>query len=203
MIKNLIFDFGKVLVDYDFELFFRRFILDEEKRRHISSFLDNPELTEEMDRETVPTDDIINRLKKQHDDLAPEIQIFYDHYPEIVTGEVPGMYGMLSRLKAEGYRLYGLTNWCSKVRITMKQYGIFRQLDGAVISSDIHIIKPEPGIYQHLFDNYGLKPEECIFTDDKPENIAGGNALGMQGIVFHDAKQYENELRHLLNIYAS
>ena len=66
------------------------------------------------------------------------------------------------------------------------------------ISSEEKVIKPEPEIYQRLFDKFNLKPEECIFADDRAENIEGGRRLGLDGIVFKDAKQYERELREYL-----
>ena len=108
------------------------------------------------------------------------------------------MFDLLTQLKAEGYKLYGLTNWCSKVHLTMTQFPIFKLLDGQIISSEEKVIKPEPEIYQRLFTKFNLKPEECIFTDDRVENIEGGSRLGMDGIVFKDAKQYERELREYL-----
>ncbi|MBQ0121032.1 MAG: HAD-IA family hydrolase [Bacteroidales bacterium] len=71
-------------------------------------------------------------------------------------------------------------------------------LDGQIISSEEKVIKPEPEIYHRLFDKFDLKPEECIFTDDRIENIEGGRRVGMEGIVFTDARQYETELRKML-----
>ena len=107
---------------------------------------------------------------------------------------------LLTQLKSEGYKLYGLTNWCSKVHQTMAQFDIFKLLDGSIISSDEKVLKPEPAIYQRLFDRFNLKPEECIFTDDRPLNIEGSRRMGMDGIVFKNARQYERELRELLEI---
>ena len=152
-----------------------------------------------LDREARPFDDILEEIISKNKKFEYEIRFFCDHYPEIVTNEVVGMRELLTRLKAEGYKLYGLTNWCSKVYLTMAQFDIFKLLDGYVISSEEKVIKPEPEIYQRLFEKYDLKPEECLFTDDRPENIEGGRRLGMDGIVFHDARQYEQELRTKLN----
>ena len=80
----------------------------------------------------------------------------------------------------------------------MQQFEIFRLLDGQIISSEEHVIKPEPEIYKILFERFGLKPEESVFTDDRAENIAGGRAMGMEGIVFENAEQYERELRTII-----
>ncbi len=137
---------------------------------------------------------------EKNKEFEAEIRNFNDRYSEIVTNEVEGMYDLLTRLKSEGYKLYGLTNWCSKVYLTMAQVPIFKLLDGQIISSEEHVIKPEPEIYQRLFTRFNLKPEECIFTDDRAENIEGGRRLGMDGIVFKDAKQYERELKELLKL---
>ena len=112
-----------------------------------------------------------------------------------MTGEIEGMRALLTSLKAEGYSLYGLTNWCSKVHHTMRQFEIFKLLDGRVISSEEHMVKPNADIYITLLQRYSLKPEECLFTDDRAENIAAAEALGIQGIVFHNAEQFERELR--------
>jgi len=198
MIRNLIFDFGKVLVDYDFEAFFLKHIPDAERRRAFTPVLYNVELQQLLDRETRPFDEIMDEVINNNKEYEHEIRTFMDLYPTIVTSEMPGMYDLLGRLKSEGYRLYGLTNWCSKVHLTMEQFPIFKLLDGQVISSEEHVIKPEPTIYQCLFERFNLNPEECVFADDREENIEGGRDLGMDGIVFTDAIQYERELRAII-----
>ena len=201
MIKNLIFDFGKVLVDYDFEAFLRTYIPDTDRLQAFSSVLCSLELQQLLDREERPFEVIMEQWIEENREFEPEFRYFTKHYTEIVTNEVEGMYDLLTQLKADGFKLFGLTNWCSKVYVTMAQFPIFKLLDGQIISSDEKVIKPEPAIYQRLFDKFHIKPEECIFTDDKVENVEGGKRLGMDGIVFTDAKQYERELRARLGNY--
>jgi putative hydrolase of the HAD superfamily len=58
------------------------------------------------------------------------------------------------------------------------------EMDGGVFSFEVKAVKPEPEIYRCLCDKYGLKPEECLFTDDVPANVKGAQACGFQGIVF-------------------
>ena len=199
MIKNLIFDFGKVLVDYDFERFFRSYIPDESRLKALAHLLNTEKLQDELDRESLPFDVIMDNLIRKYPDFEYEIQYFNTHYPELVTGEVVGMSELIQKLKKEGFNIYGLTNWCSKVYCTMRQFPIFNHLDGYVISSEVHYIKPEPEIYRHLLNTYNLKAEECVFTDDKPVNIKGGRQLGIQGIVFLNTAQYEKDLREIIS----
>ena len=195
MIKNLIFDFGKVLVDYDFVSFFSKYIPDAERCKAFTPVIYNERLQLLLDREERPFDEIMEDIVNENKEYEKEIRFFIERYPELVTKEIDGMGDLLRRLKAEGYKLYGLTNWCSKVHITISQFDIFTLLDGWVISSEEKVVKPEPEIYQRLFDRYGLEPSECVFTDDREENIEGARRMGMDGIVFVDGKQYEEELR--------
>lgn len=199
MIKNLIFDFGKVLVDYDFVAFFQKMIPDADRCKAFTPLLFNEEIQQLLDREAKPFNEIMEEVIEQHPSFESEIRMFNEHYTEIVTEEVKGMRELLTQLKMEGYKLYGLTNWCSKVYQTIEQFEIFKLLDGYVISSEEKVIKPEPEIYQRLFAKFNLCPEECIFTDDKEENIIGSERLGMKGIVFKNAKQYEEELRQMIS----
>ena len=198
MIKNLIFDFGKVLVDYDFELFFKKNIPDPQRCKAVCDILCDMNTLNTFDRESEPLNEIIDNLVALHSEYEHEIRMFVEHYPEIIIGEMPDMYDLLSSLKKQGYKLYGLTNWCSKVHLTMQQYPIFSLLDGRVISSEEHLIKPEPAIYQCLLDRYNLIPEECLFADDKPVNIQGAIAIGMHGIVFRNSAQFRQEIRQFV-----
>ena len=105
---------------------------------------------------------------------------------------------VLTKLKQCGFKLYGLTNWSSTVYPVMQRFEIFNLLDGQIISSEEHLLKPEPAIYHRLFEKFGLKAEECIFADDRTENIEGAKAVGMDGIVFKNAQQYVKELKQRL-----
>ena len=198
MTRNLVFDFGKVLVEYDFVDFFRRLIPDARRCMQLASIMTDDETLRRFDREEKPIEELVKDLISENPAFEDEIRLFAERYPEIITGEMPGMKELLARLKGEGFSLYGLSNWCSKVYVTMGQYDIFQLMDGYVISSEEHLVKPEAEIYHRLYEKFGLKPEECIFADDKQENIEGALRTGMRGIVFENAAQYERELRRML-----
>ena len=198
MIKNLIFDFGKVLVDYDYFVILDKIFPSHEQAEDFYHHLMDDKWNEQLDREACPFEQTISEMQQAMPQYTKEIQCFGDHYPEFVLGEMEGMRKLLTKLKKQGYNLYGLTNWSSKVHITMKQYPIFQLLDGQVISSEEHIVKPEQAIYECICQRFGLKPTECVFADDKQENIAAAKTYGMHGIWFKDAVQYEKELLSLI-----
>ena len=72
-------------------------------------------------------------------------------------------------------------------------------MDGGVFSCYVGIIKPDPAIYTGLFRKYDLIPEECVFIDDKPENVQAAKDLGMAGIVFSSYDQAKGDLDRLLS----
>ena len=74
---------------------------------------------------------------------------------------------------------------------------ILELADGKVVSYMIHEIKPYPPIYQHLIDTYKLDASECIFFDDREENVRGGEALGIAGVIVENEEQLLGELRKL------
>lgn len=195
MIRNLIFDFGKVLVDYDFTHLIHTFFTNQEDEQAYCDIVLTDEFTALCDLEEVPFAELIRQKQTLYPQYAQQLQWFHDRYDEFVTGEVEGMHDLLIRLKGEGFHLYGLTNWCHKVHDIIDSYPIFRQLEGWVISSEEKIIKPDPAIYLRLMDKFHLLPEECLFTDDKLPNVEGAIRTGMQAIHFQNATQYAKELQ--------
>lgn len=199
MIKNLIFDFGRVLVDYDYFTVLDSIFATHQQSEDFFRRLMAERWNERLDREDVPFEQIVHDMQYAMPQYKEEIQQFSHRYTDFILGEIKGMRALLVRLKGEGYKLYGLTNWCSKVHLTMEQYPIFQLLDGRVISSEEHVTKPSPEIYQRICERYGLKAEECVFTDDLTENVEGACRYGMEGICFKNAAQYEADLRDILS----
>ncbi len=199
-IKNIILDFGKVLVDYDFYEFIHPIFDNDEDEQEFIDVVLSKEWNEKMDTEESSFNEIIDELIRLYPRFTKALEHFRDYYTEVVTGEVPGMCEVLKSLKTQGFKLYGLTNWCSKVYKTMEQFEIFRLLDGQIISSEEKVIKPDAEIYHRLFNRFNIKPEECIFTDDKEINIIGSRATGMDGIVFRNTSQFVEELRNRFGI---
>ena len=77
-------------------------------------------------------------------------------------------------------------------------FEITRLFDGAVYSGSIKKFKPNPDIYQHLFDTFSLDPSDCFFMDDKPENIKAAQKLGMNGMVF--TGENLSEIKHAIGL---
>ena len=201
MIKNLIFDFGKVLVNHDLQPMLERYFGDDEVSLiGFHKILSDPEFINMCDRGIIPFDKMIDGAIKRYPEYSDAFTFFKDNYLEEITGEIEGMRVLLKKLKQSGFKLYGLTNWSDTIYRVMEKFDIFRLLDGMVISCEEHFIKPEKEIYLRLCDKYGLKPSECLFADDRMVNVLGAKAIGMDAVLFTTTKKYIFEIERICGI---
>ena len=195
--QNIIFDFGRVLVEFDpHRLYDPVFGGDWEKAEWFHHNITTPDFYDRIDR----GDDLaqcVKDLQALHPEYAKEIALYDTNYHDMVGDAIHGMTELLTELKTRGYHLYGLTNWSYKVYAVMERLPIFRLLEGTVISSEEHLIKPDPRIYQCLIDRYELQPSESIFVDDKQKNVDAAKACGMGGLLFTSADQLRSDLQQL------
>ena len=98
---------------------------------------------------------------------------------------VEGMLELLQALKAKGYRLYLLSNAATRQPIYWARAEASKLMDGALISAEVKLLKPDPQIYRTFLRKFALRPEECVFIDDTPINVEGALYENMAGIVFN------------------
>ena len=185
MIKNIIFDYGNVLVDWNpAYLFLPVFNGDEEKCRYFTDHICNREWFTRMDRgEDIDT--CVAELQLQHPEYADTIALFRDRWFDMCHGDIPGMLEIIQDLKQKGYGVFGLTNWpAATFAEARRRFKTLASIDKYVVSSAVKLAKPEPEIFQLLLAKYSLNPLECVFIDDRVDNVNAAKALGMSGIVY-------------------
>jgi haloacid dehalogenase superfamily, subfamily IA, variant 3 with third motif having DD or ED len=185
MIKNVIFDFGNVLVDWDpAYLFLPYFNGDKEKCRYFTDNVCNREWFTRMDRGE-DMDQCVAELQAEYPQYADAVAMFRDRWFEMCNGEIPGMLEIIQDLKAKGVGVYGLTNWPAETFVeARRRFKTLASIDNYVVSSSVKLAKPEPEIFQLLLSKYNLKADECVFIDDRKDNVNAAIALGMKGIVY-------------------
>ena len=185
MIKNVIFDYGNVLVDWNpAYLFLPVFNGDEEKCRFFTDNICNREWFTRMDRGE-DMDTCVAELQAQYPEYADAIALFRDRWFDMCHGDIPGMLEIIQDLKQKGYGVFGLTNWpAATFAEARRRFKTIGSIENYVVSSSVHLAKPEPAIYQLLLSKYNLKAQECVFIDDRADNVNAAMALGMSGIVY-------------------
>ncbi len=183
-VKNVVFDFGGVLIDWNQRYLYRKVFASEEE---MEWFLANVCTSEWNARQDAgrPFAEGIAEAKAQYPQYSEQIEMFWSRWIEMVGGEIQENTDWLRRLKAEGYGIYGLTNWSAEtLPQVMESYDFFSLFDGIVVSGEEHLLKPDPRIYRVLLNRYHLNPAECLFVDDNPQNVAAAKHIGMWGLTF-------------------
>jgi len=115
------------------------------------------------------------------------------------TKIIPKGLQILKDVKAKGYKTYLLSNIPKEdyeyylQQEDLKQ--IFELTDGGIMSYKVKAVKPESKIYKELLKTYNLKPEECLFIDNKQLMIDGAQAVGIDGIVCLNHDEVIEELK--------
>ena len=198
MIRNIIFDFGSVLVDWNPERLYGPYFNDDAKMRYFLTEICPHAWNAQADTGR-STAEITEERIAVYPEWEKEIRMYFGQWIKMMGEQIPGMQELVEELKDRGYGLYGLTNWSAETFPLVKDnYPVFRLLDGIVVSGEEKIAKPDPGIFRILLQRYGLKPEECLFIDDNPGNVSTGESLGIRGLVFTSAAALKSRLAEVL-----
>lgn len=198
MIKNIIFDVGKVLVSYEPDAYMISLGLDEHKRKRINEAMFQNELWDKSDQGLGTPEDFLREFTGNAPELAEEIRQIHTTVGNTVE-MMPYACDWIRELKERGYRLYILSNYSENMINQTREKLLFLPLmDGVVFSYTIKELKPSPRIYEYLCDTYGLIPGECVFLDDREENVEGARKMGIQGILFQSYEQGKKDLDVLL-----
>ena len=201
MIRNIVFDIGNVLASFRWkDLFAELGFAGEKFDRIAAATILHPTMWSEFDRSLMSDEEIIAKCIARAPEYETEIRLLFTK-TELLVEEYAYSCAWIQDLKARGYHIYLLSNYGKTSFEAARKHGRLRFLplvDGAVISYEVQIIKPEPGIYQALLDKYNLKAEECVFLDDRADNIEAAKKCGYQGIVVTGYRQASEDLEELL-----
>lgn len=199
MIRNVVFDMGNVLIRFDPQFFLdREGITDPEDRKLILNELFLSVEWAQMDEGTLTEKTaepfVLSRIPARLQGSVRSL-LYTWAYPR---DTVPGMEDLVRKLKEHGYRIYLLSNASVAQHDYWPRFSVSRYFDGKLISCDVRMVKPCPGIYRLFTERFSLLPEECVFIDDSPANVAGAVSCGWQGIVFHgDSEELTRKLADL------
>ena len=184
MIKNIVFDFGGVLVDWNPHYLYDGYFGSREKADWFLANICTMDWNVQMDGGK-PFAQGIAELSAVHPQWSREIQMYFDRWMDMMGEEIPHMRELIQDLKRRGYRIFGLTNWSAETFCQVRhRYGIFDLLEGMTVSGEEHVTKPDQAIYRRLLERFSLIPGECLFIDDNAANVAGAIQAGMAAVRF-------------------
>lgn len=184
MIKNIIFDVGKVLVEWDTGMAFKKLGFDPETEEAVAAATVRTADWNEFDRSVLDDEKQLALFIGKAPEYEKEIRLFWENIG-LPIFQYDYTRAWIRQLKQKGYRIYILSNYARwTYKNTTEALSFLDEVDGALFSYEVHQIKPEPEIYHSLLERYGLVAEECVFLDDRVENVDGAIAQGIHGIHF-------------------
>lgn len=194
-IKNIIFDFGGVLMDWNPRYFFKDYFNDDEKMEYFLENVAQSAWNEEQDRGRSLSEGTEVQVKK-FPDWEKEIRAYYDNWTTMLKSDIPQNVEVLRKLAKTHYHLFGLTNWSEETfPYALENYDFFQLFDGKIVVSGTEkLIKPDPEIWYVLLERYNLKPQESVFIDDSLKNIETARSLGFETVHITTETNLEKEL---------
>ena len=199
MKKNLIFDFGQVLIRFSPIDMTRAFVSDEERAGRICSVIYDRLYWDRLDDGTISDEELLSAACKRLPEEDHEIARFaYDHGFEACKW-IDGMPELVKKCKDAGFGIYLLSNVSAHFAETYqgisKYAELFALFDGLVFSGPLRMVKPDRAIFDHLLSTYSLSPEDCLFIDDSQKNLDGAARAGIGTYLFDgDAKKLDSYL---------
>lgn len=197
MIQTIIFDVGEVLLGYRWEDMLTDHGVPREKAILIGNTMFADPLWEELDLGCRPFEEIVQEYRRKYPEYREEITWFLNHgeYMHVPREDV---WEKVHGLKQKGYGIYLLSNYSENLfHKHTKNAAFMKDIDGMVVSYQIHKTKPNPAIYLHLLQTYHLQPETCLFFDDRPANTEAAKKLGIQTVTVTSKELLMAELEKL------
>lgn len=184
MIKNVILDMGNVLLDYNPDIILDK-ITNNIKEKQIlkKELFEGPEWIQ-GDLGYITNEEKYLSIKQRiNESLHEKLRLCVYNW-DICMVPIKDAKEFCKFIKDKGYGIYILSNASSDFYKYFPKHFELKFFDGIIVSSDIHIIKPDIEIYLHLLNKYNLKPSECLFIDDRADNLRGAEKVGMKTYLF-------------------
>lgn len=182
MIKNIIFDIGNVILKFNVKEVLKNFTSNEDEQKFIlDNIINSPEWLGYalIDTGYITKEEAIEMVKDRTNHTNDKIiEDFWNNYNNFASVNEE-MLRLIKTLKEKEYKIYLLSNINQYTTEFIEKSGLFRLVDGYVLSYHVHQVKPYIGIYNTLLEKYKLMPNESLFIDDNEKNIITGNSLGI------------------------
>ena len=196
MIRQVVFDMGNVLIEWDPDkIIARNGLAGDDAKLLRREVFDGMEWVT-MDRGTMGQDEGLERIcrrlpERLHDAAERCVRDWWK--PDFVY--IEGVEALIREIHALGYGLYILSNATSFLHDSFDRLPAHECFRGLLVSADEKLLKPQHEIYERFFEKFGLDPAECFFIDNSPLNIDGARCAGLRGTVFfRDMARLRREL---------
>lgn len=199
MIKNLVFDFGNVLIEWNPAKILAAFVKEEDRKRVEAAIFDSG-LWAQTDTGQLTLKSAIQAAQTLLDSsYSATVEAIFTHWYETVD-----VYHQLQEKIFEwaqlGYGIYILST-TSEIFYAVENAGLLpmtKVLTGKILSYEVGCAKPDKSIYQKLLAQYALQANQCVFIDDLQVNLDVAKSLGFETILATSEQQNIIAIEELL-----
>lgn len=195
MIKNIIFDLGNVLLEFQPDKYLKDKGLDDDNIEFVKKEIFSSQEWIHLDEGTITREEANKHITKRNPDNA---QLLSEHMNDFCNMFKPIECNVeaLKKLKEKEYNVYYLTNFHREAFLTVyNQNEFFKCFDGGIVSAHVNMLKPEHNIYQELIKETNIIPEESLFIDDTEVNTNAAKELGFDVIHLPDPTELQEKLK--------
>jgi len=185
----VVFDLGKVLVDFDYSIAARK-ITERSTRTagEISKLFDHSPLLYRYETGLMTRQEFFEGVRHATGFRGP-IEEFSGFFADIFW-EIPPMIEIQAALRRQGVPTYIFSNTNDLAILHIRRnFPFFANFDGYILSYEVGAMKPHAKIYEALEKMAGKRGAEILYLDDRQENVDGGAARGWQVILQTDPKK--------------
>jgi putative hydrolase of the HAD superfamily len=199
-VRNVVFDFGGVLVSWRPQEIIDSFYAETHMREALRTHAFHHEDWLDMDRGTLDEASVVRRCAARMARPESELEALFAHVRAALTPIEPTVALLRELRQRKGLKLYGLSNMSEAIFAYLAgRHDFFKLFDGIVVSAAVKLLKPEPAIYTHLRDRFGIDFAESVFIDDMARNVESARSVGLPAIQFETTDQLRRELEPLLS----
>jgi FMN phosphatase YigB (HAD superfamily) len=193
----VVFDLGKVLVDFDYSIAGRRIAAQSNLSPvEVQKFLDHSPLLYRYETGLMTRQEFFETVR-DHTGFRGSPEEFGGYFADIFT-EMPTMTALHAELRHRGIPTYIFSNTNDlAIEHIRRAFPFFAQFDGYILSYEIGAMKPTEKIYEAMEKMSGKRDAQIVYLDDRPENVAAGAARGWQVILQTEPAQSRTALERL------
>jgi 2-haloacid dehalogenase len=198
-IKNIIFDLGGVLIDWNPEyVYLEVFEGDRKKMQWFFDEICTMDWNENQDA-GYPLQKATEDRVKMFPQYEEWIRMYYGRWEEMLGEAIEDTVTILNQLlENPDYRVVALTNWSAETfPVALSRFEFLHRFEGIVVSGTEKTRKPFPEIYQLTLDRYEFKAQESLFIDDNLRNLESASAMDIQTIHFKNPNDLKSNLKQM------
>jgi len=192
---TVIFDLGGVLVNLDWDKVCAKLQQHSNADDVRTEVINGPIVRSAMEGYLNP--------RAYHEALCQKLKanLTYDEFVDIWNGLLSAnefIVPLVERLKVDHRLILASNTDPIHFAYSVEHFPVLKNFERYFLSCEMRLLKPDPAYYRNVLDTLDVPAGDCIFIDDRAENVEAARGVGIASIRFMSVDQLERDLRTIL-----